>query len=78
MIMFEEWITEARVWEIPRWDVKKLVERYLRDSEVLSGLWPGRKKNAERKKTMLGSGDSHNTEVLNCQQSCENDVIKGS
>lgn len=32
----------------------------------------------ERKKTMPGSGGFHNTEVLNCQQQCENDVIKDS
>lgn len=36
------------------------------------------KKKAERQKTMAGSGGSHNTEVLNCQQQCENDAIKDS
>lgn len=29
------------------------------------------------KKTMLGSGGSPSTEVLSCQQQCENDVFKG-
>lgn len=32
---------------------------------------------AVRKKTMLAGG-FHNNEVLNCQQECENDAIKGS
>lgn len=50
---------------------------------LLGGLgsvsWPlTRKQKAGRKKTMVGSGGSHNTEVLNCQQQCENDAIKGS
>lgn len=54
MIMFEEWITEASVWEIPRWDVKKLVERYLRDSEVWTGLWPGGKKKGREEENNAG------------------------
>lgn len=51
---------------------------------LLEGLgsvnWPltRKKKGRGRKKTMLSSRGSHNTEVLNCQQQCENDVIKGS
>lgn len=27
---------------------------------------------------MMGSKNSHDTEVLNCQQQCDNDVIKSS
>lgn len=44
-------------------------------------IWPLTRrggKMTERKKTMPGSGGFHNTEVLNCQQQCENDVIKDS
>lgn len=58
----------------------------LGSKEVSQGLLGTRKcelashqeKQAGRKKTMLGGGGSHNTEVLNCHQQCENDAIKDS
>lgn len=44
--------------------------------------WPLTKRGegggAESKKTMTCSKDSHDAEVLNCQQRCDNDAIKGS
>lgn len=41
--------------------------------------WPLAKGNEKKNtKTMMGSKDSHDTEVLNCQQQCDNDAIKSS
>lgn len=47
---------------------------------IRSVNWPltRKKKKGREEENNAGSGGSHNAELLNCQQQCENDVIKGS
>lgn len=59
-------------------DGKKSVKDYLGGLGGVNRPLTRGEKKAGRKKTMLGSRGFHNTEVLNCQQQCENNVIKSS